>query len=950
MASLDEYAFEDFQDFDETSSVNTDFGIDDRPPVERWGFDVRVFRAGSSVYSEKYSTRSVMDAIPFHGFLETVQFGSSIRESTFRNLVLMLNKTVTDTRFITLGKELLLTKGGGNLTEGIRACLVEILHGSIGELFQEYEQSDISEANEYSLCTSNFSVVYDQENSPAGGFISEVEFTENLEVEYPLSLLYGPLDCFFECISYSTKKKFDVDRARFLMKAEEGLIAIRHIKRFERMIRRQIVVYSDAVLNGCPVPIYKGTPDAENIDPIELVLFRKHYYLYKGIVQKTKQDSIAQAPNVPQTYIFYDFETYFCSRTYKAVPYAMSYHVASKDEPPRTGCIIKTTEEENIGLSVFEFFAQFREKHVQLIGFNNGAFDDYILFDILSSFGVSVSNTLIDRGSRILSFKSEGLISKDAYRFFISSLSSATQSFKCSVSKGVLDHELIQRELEAGRFTEWLKENKDRVVEYAVADVVSLAELYFKARKTFKEINENLNMDTSLTLSQMSMNAFRSSLPKGVRLPIVKDMETDSIIRKAMVGGRCQIFRACEEKEHEVQSIDVVSLYPYVMINREYPTISGRQKNFTEQINYFCEKLFGIYDVDILSQPKDAIVPSRNEDGTLDWDPPSRFRTWTDSVTLNCLRRHGGTFRVHSGIRFRTKKAFIFKEYLTPIMEKKEEQDYYKTLPKEHPDKGKYNPALRSCLKLLMNSLSGKMGQKPIEKERIICTSDPECDRAFEKFKGKFNVVHIRDKMWIVEGWYEQKDVSITSATILAILIYAYAREYMYDNFISKVEHKYGMDTDSLFLRSSEIRKIDPGFFGKKCGQMTIDLNSGSFGIYVAKKIYSNYRIIDGKEVIEKFKFKGIAKDDKLVPENKVQHILHLIRANQFTKLNKIWDDLPEALSLSTLRAILRNSKVHVLCSQIRRVFVNNKTQTSSLIIRKKFVLKEFPSQFTMPY
>ena len=65
----------------------------------------------------------------------------------------------------------------------------------------------------------------------------------------------------------------------------------------------------------------------------------------------------------------------------------------------------------------------------------------------------------------------------------------------------------------------------------------------------------------------------------------------------------------------------------------------------------------------------------------------------------------------------------------------------------------------------------------------------------------------------------------------------------MYENFITKVSLKYGMDTDSLFFRSTDIDKIDKDLFGNMLGQVKTELPSGTKGIYVAKKIYANYVI-----------------------------------------------------------------------------------------------------------
>ena len=46
-----------------------------------------------------------------------------------------------------------------------------------------------------------------------------------------------------------------------------------------------------------------------------------------------------------------------------------------------------------------------------------------------------------------------------------------------------------------------------------------------------------------------------------------------------------------------------------------------------------------MYEVTILNQPKDKIIPHRNEDKTLDWDYNKVFTCWSDSISLKLLTR-----------------------------------------------------------------------------------------------------------------------------------------------------------------------------------------------------------------------------------------------------------------------------------------------------------------------
>lgn len=45
----------------------------------------------------------------------------------------------------------------------------------------------------------------------------------------------------------------------------------------------------------------------------------------------------------------------------------------------------------------------------------------------------------------------------------------------------------------------------------------------------------------------------------------------------------------------------------------------------------------GIYQVKVMSQFEDKIIPYMNEDGTLDWAYNWEFTCWSDSVSLKLL-------------------------------------------------------------------------------------------------------------------------------------------------------------------------------------------------------------------------------------------------------------------------------------------------------------------------
>lgn len=909
-------------------------------PIVQNGFNVSIRTAGQIVQQELYTTMSILDAVPYNDFQESLLYALSRHNaSRFRNLVVMIKAPDSLIhRHIALSRDRLMNLGNSSLQDierlvnGARNALDLINSNNILEMFEDYEtgimRHNITYGNPietFSLVTSYFAIVYDIPNNQAGGYVVHSTKTKYLKVENP-HVFYGFNNCFFDCISYSLNSKVDPDRCREIMNCPKGPVQLRHIPKFERRYRVSVTIYADAVSNSEPIKIYNPTKSSDK--SVELVLYNGHYYIYKGMLDYEENDNQELYSHDDQNfYIFYDFETFVDPETFIASPYAMSYVVVENGRVKTTGCILREKIEDLNAFyhKVHDFFNQYWDyARTNLIGYNNGAFDDYLLIDILTMFSKKLGKVLIDRTSRILRFNFKDMYSKDMYRFMLMSLKDATKSFQCNKQKGYIDHTIVQYQVQINNFDSWIKQNKDSVIQYAISDVESLMELYFKAENTFKSINPLLSMSNKLSLSQMSMHAFKSSLKK-MSLPILS-YEEDEIVRQALIGGRCQIFNACEESEHQVQSIDVVSLYPHVMMTKEYPYVGADDEDWFVPVDSFDQNYIGIYNITVINQPRDAIVPLKRADNTLDWTPSLPFTRWVDSVTLNCLDRYNGEYSVHSGYVFKLKTANIFKQYLGPIMEKKKEQDEHRT-----------NPALRECLKLLMNSLSGKMAQRPITQEKTICASGPQADEIACKYTNKSTFVEVRDSLWLVDSVLDIDKIRVRSPTILAVLIYAYAREYMYDNFITKVTHKYGMDTDSLFLRKSELVNIDSKLFGTECGQVRTELPEDCYGIFAARKVYAYYKK-DG--TIVKFKFKGVNQNDRLINDHQIIAIQTLVKRRQWSKLTIIWNDLKPATSIDTLRKILRGDRVYILCLQLIRNFMGD--VNTSLTISQRYIIKTF--------
>ena len=326
----------------------------------------------------------------------------------------------------------------------------------------------------------------------------------------------------------------------------------------------------------------------------------------------------------------------------------------------------------------------------------------------------------------------------------------------------------------------------------------------FKTIKTkkFKTVNKKVSYD------KLSMKHYKDIL-------------------KYKCAGRVEMFNGVQEVHERICSLDVCSEYPYVMSVMEggyYPCGSIVEtdqyvedkigfyycdidqsiltKGFTEDIKTNLHK----YQYENLKKgnlPK--IYPYKNykqnkdgSDGALqgnDWTHDKVLKDYfISTVMIEQLKKYGCKVDIKSGIYFTDKvKGCDLFEFLLDLMEKKNEQDLFK----KNKDP-KYNEALRSCYKLLSNGISGKV----IEGLHVDKT---ECVDA-EKYHKIANDKNTKDMTCIniigssIFASYtktEESKLAEQRPVFWGVLVYDYAKCYMYDHTYSIVGLKNLLYTDT---------------------------------------------------------------------------------------------------------------------------------------------------------
>ena len=446
------------------------------------------------------------------------------------------------------------------------------------------------------------------------------------------------------------------------------------------------------------------------------------------------------------------------------------------------------------------------------VGFNNANFDNFILLDALLRYNddcISVSEVFYN-GSQLLNFKLSGRHSTfDIHKHLMGSLSANCKSFKINCcAKKSFNHDKAQQLHENNELIAFITDNEE-LKEYNEFDVLATAVLFCKYRQALKDIEATKKYADDLhnvkTIGSLIYKVFEASKEqKKFELPKM-EYQQYSDLQKCKIAGRVELFNGVQKVEERLVSTDVCSLYPYVM--SVAPVYYPCGKLITTD-KYMGDDVLGFYYCDIdqsnlkaMNLPK---IYARKTDIENNWDYDGVLENYLISnVIIGLLKKFNCKVVIKNGFYFtEKKKSCDMFDFLLDFMKAKNDQD---TLNKKKDDA--YNPALRETLKLLMNSLSGKV----IEGLHTEKTVDVNSVAEYEKIKQKaisINFINtIGDKIFMTyevdaEGVCRKSQRPI----YLGVYIYDYAKRYMYENSYSKVglNQLLYTDTDASKFRYSK--------------------------------------------------------------------------------------------------------------------------------------------------
>lgn len=688
----------------------------------------------------------------------------------------------------------------------------------------------------------------------------------------------------------------------------------------------------------------------DNNDKIKTVLTKREVY----------DESYLQHKDVNEVYyIFFDYETVIDWKTNNCMrEYSLSWFFISQE---KINGIIEFDSMKKIdfelskencfnevgfdcSLKFIEWFNEFQlNKICKFVSYNGANFDNYFLLNAMLEYKktndtkINVTDLLYS-GNQLLNFKINGCHNMyDLHKHLMGSLKSNCESFKIpkKYSKLDCDHREIQILYNDNKdnFINIIKQ-REALIAYNNNDVYSLACLFIKYYQAMSTIDgfEYLQGEKFCeigTIGSMIMKRARNLWDdKKIVLPKLTFEQYNDVL-KYKIAGRVEIFAGKSIKiNEEIVSLDVCSLYPYIMAIHKCYMPCGEIK---EVEGYMGDDVLGFYYCDIDQRAlKEHNLPNIYAEKTETenkWDSTEILKDYLiTNVTIKLLKKYESI-----GVKCDVKKGFVFTDkmrnvdlfnFLMPLMKIKNEQDELK-----RDKKPEYNPALRECVKLLMNSVSGKVIEG-LHSENIKMISNIEDLLKLQSKEAKnqvhdINVINnVGNNLFVSYKIDEETIIKKQKPVYLGAFIYEYARTYMYENLLSVVglDRCLYMDTDALKFRKSDlaqwqllkgnnivnhwedVEEIDSRYSShilfnensKVFGSLENELSKNNVFYALQKKFWLTANIENGEVKYIKTRYKGInpsslllTNDCEIFDDKKDKNVLNIQGLDLFNWIGK---------------------------------------------------------------
>lgn len=533
-----------------------------------------------------------------------------------------------------------------------------------------------------------------------------------------------------------------------------------------------------------------------------------------------------------------------------------------------------------------------------IIAHNGGNFDYYFIISQMTTAELRECK-LQFRGITIIGINYRGHLFKDSYCFLTASLSDLSKSFKVSQGKVVefklkgvkisssnlcfYKPELTFNEflnLEISEPEYWKLYN-----DYCLYDCISLYQIWEKFTQCIeiliKSINPKLiktcNINACTTIGSLSKKIVKQLNPQPVDIitkytdnrtgeawikKINEHSEKRHIddfldIKCTKEGNKgefyinrdkydfiCNFKRGGISHCHKagkhmsgITGVDIASQYPASLIYAKIPC--GKSRFFEgDNVKYITNSgyKYGFYLLTDLKFNGKKLKPVALslEGQSLNWATNEMNELYVDSFTLEYLIQHYGLYSYTIKKALLSKKYImgekLFGSYINTFYNEKKRQDTLKS--ENNPE---YNEALRSTIKLMLNSTTGKLVENPAIHFSTLFNSESEMKLnglGLEKF---LNEEKVND--WIIPG----------------VMVYSYSKRLLFEyihclpNGSDDVVH---IETDGIYfssrLKEQFIQNVNnykgeyPVKMGEDLGNLKIEKSTkeNQVAYFLGKKFY----------------------------------------------------------------------------------------------------------------
>ena len=359
-------------------------------------------------------------------------------------------------------------------------------------------------------------------------------------------------------------------------------------------------------------------------------------------------------------------------------------------------------------------------------------------------------------------------------------------------------------------FKTWYKEKKkieynikEECQEYCRNDVNILT----KALESYRDLAIDItNVDPlkKITIASFAYEYFRLAHLKDKNIGLLNREEYD-FARKSLQGGRTNaigFYNIISDEERKqgkfMRYIDVVSLYPSVQRNSIYPVghpVIDNDPDLNETIKHILDKKVGFVECDIIP-PKNLYHPlllvkknGKLVESLLDEDFIKKVYT---TLELNKALSIGYKIvKVYTSHIYYSQSKEIFKSYVDKLFELKNKYSIENNIGK------------KSIVKILLNSLWGKFGQKDINKKEDYLDLNKFLNLAKND---KYEIIDFEemsnDKVFIQYSELESFNLHLNNSNpAIAAYTTSHARLVLYEAMESLGPRVLYHDTDSLIYR-----------------------------------------------------------------------------------------------------------------------------------------------------